>query len=42
MHSRAPHVDVIGLDPQLILGIGSDNYSILNNFRMYLGESEYF
>ena len=37
-----PHMDSIDLDPQPILGIGSDNYSILNNFRMYLGESEYF
>jgi hypothetical protein len=37
-----PHMDSIDLDPQPILGKESDNYKILNKFRMDLGESEYF
>jgi len=32
-----PHIDSIDLDPQPILGIGSDIYYILNRFRMDLG-----
>jgi len=37
-----PPVDSIDLDPQPILGMGSNIYKILNRFRMDLGESEYF
>jgi len=33
-----PHMDSIDLDPQPILGIGSDIYKILNRFRMNLGK----
>ena len=33
MYSHGPHVDVTDLDPQPILGMGSDNYYILNRFR---------
>jgi hypothetical protein len=32
-------MDSIDLDPEPILGIGSDIYRILNRFRMHLGES---
>jgi hypothetical protein len=32
-----PHMDSIDLDPQPILGMGSDSYEILNRFRIDLG-----
>ena len=32
-----PHMDSIDLDPQPTLGIGSDNFWILNRIRMDLG-----
>jgi hypothetical protein len=37
MYSHGPHIDVIDLDPQPVLGMGSDYSKNLNTIWMDLG-----